>query len=803
MSTFDHSFYLSLYEDVASAKQYTRSFALKHFIHVGKSQGRIACVDDITQDIIRRTAFSSNDYLRTQPKLTHFTEKQLFYHWLMTRNTEVNRVLQTSTKAENLRIFSIPSKKCDFLLCIHLYPYFVQNRLHTPEQVTNHISQSSECTIYQKHHIMPHHITNTHFRLNHYRETYGVPKCSFVNAFYMYILQSMHAIERLFVRTNEHYSIIDKTVRQLSTYFVTEPSVPERQYVVWYEDDVADMSHVVIYAAHIRCRSWLTVIVSNVRLLLNAQKNTYVVFVCSINEHEAHLTNYYASRIRTECHLMGIPVVVLLDTCNKLFDFGKYWMGMHYINRFSYTLCTIMNDSVIVCDALHKQWDNVHNWMQEGVHMVGMLESSEIHTHYQSWCISMNPMVTRYLFTHMTVTKTHKDTVHINEVALGHKCLQLFRSKAQCSYETNLFYTNYTLHREYVDTRTLPFIKYKLLSMRPLRVAPATLRKLPVYVPQWDASIADKVLVSYVYFQSPVADVNFAHFIEHEVQECRHDVDYVVVIQGHTSCLDESDVLPTAQNWHIIRRPNTEYDFGGHAATLDYLRSQRKRYAYHLFMNSGVLGPFLTPEKRTLLGNLHWSTCFVERLNNTVKLVGTTIANLNSSDLGGNGPKVEGFCFATDCIGLECLVQQKTIFTDHSTKDDAIIEGEYGLSRCLFNHGYTIDCLIPSYEGVDWTNTDNHTLNNCVHPSRHHSFFGRDLSPYEVVMHKWYWHNQPTVSLNDVLEIVPDLPYQRGLGIDYDLYRECYEDLQQMSDGQAFVHWMTHGKTEGRVAHPL
>ena len=762
---------------------------------------------------------------------SHLEEtRALFYRWLMkqygidtnpTPHTNVVSIQTTkplmslsskqssrqSTTSKSANILNNPPavtlKSCDYLLCIHLYPYFIFHQLYTPNQITQYISQSSEFEIYQKQHIQPHHVASTHFLLNNFRQTYGLPKCSIVDAFYMCILQSMSAIEALHVRTKTHYTIIDETVLELSHSFVKETSIPERNYTVLYENDISDVSNVVIYAAHIRCKSWFTVIVSNLRFILKTRMHTCLVFVCSVQEDETHMISYYVTRIRNECSLLGIPVVVLLDGHNKLFDFGKYWMGMHYIHRFSYNVCTITNDSVIVCDSLHRQWTNIQKHIQDQGHMVGMLESSSINTHYQSWWISMNQMVTRYMFTHMSITKTHKDTVHLNEVALGNKCIQLFNTKALCSYKTNLFYTNYPLHRKYVSTSKFPFIKYKQLALQPDKLAPDTLEKIPVFVPGWNSSITDKVLISYVYFQSPVADVNFTYFVEQESKKCRDDIDYVIVIQGYTSCLDASDKLPTAKNWHIIRRPNMGYDFGGHTATLEYLYSQRKRYSYHVFMNSGVIGPFLTPEKQTMLGNQHWSTCFTDKLNNKVKLVGTTIVNLSATDLGGKGPKVESFCFATDCIGLSCLINQQTIFTNHPNKEDVIVHGEYGLSRCIFKHGYTIDCLIPTYTGIDWINTNNHMINDCLHPSRKGSFFGRDISPYEVVMHKWYWHMHPTVSLNVVLELVPDLLYRSGLGIDYDQYRARYADLQNMSDAEAFEHWMTYGSLEGRIADIL
>jgi hypothetical protein len=96
----------------------------------------------------------------------------------------------------------------------------------------------------------------------------------------------------------------------------------------------------------------------------------------------------------------------------------------------------------------------------------------------------------------------------------------------------------------------------------------------------------------------------------------------------------------------------------------------------------------------------------------------------------------------TDQIGLQILQNQKTIFCDHLTKTRAILDGEYGLSKCIFSHGYTIDCMLQRYQGIDWTDPRNYTLNNNIHPSRHNSFYGTSINPYEVIFHKWFWHGE-------------------------------------------------------------
>jgi hypothetical protein len=250
-----------------------------------------------------------------------------------------------------------------------------------------------------------------------------------------------------------------------------------------------------------------------------------------------------------------------------------------------------------------------------------------------------------------------------------------------------------------------------------------------------------RTLVVYTYYVSPSSDYNLSFFLKIEVQE-RPDVDYIIVVNGH---LSETIQFPYYPNVKVIYRLNQGFDYGGHSAALMHIFSEHKSYDFYFFMNSGVFGPVLRDPSQK-----NWKILFQNKITDQVKLVGTTIVCLPESDLGGMGPKVEGFFFMTDAIGLDCMLQEKTIFCNHSSKDDAIIFGEYGMSRCIFRHGYTIDCMLQKYQGIDWRDPSNHFMNGQQHPSRHNSFYGQSIDPYEVIFHKWYWHGLPTVNFEVV-----------------------------------------------------
>ena len=245
-------------------------------------------------------------------------------------------------------------------------------------------------------------------------------------------------------------------------------------------------------------------------------------------------------------------------------------------------------------------------------------------------------------------------------------------------------------------------------------------------------------MVIYTYFNSPSSNYNLSFFVTSELQY-RENIDYVVVINGF-SC--PGITFPNLPNLTLLYRENIGFDFGGHAHALNHLDSQNKSYDYYFFMNSGVCGPILRPE----FTDNHWSTCFIRKINDHVKLVGTTIVCLPAIDAGGLGPKVEGFFFMTDTVGLGLLRSKGSIFCDHANKYSAIVNGEYGLSNCILGNGYSIDCMLDRYRGLDWRDTKNWSMNNNEFPSRANSFYGKSIDPYEVIFHKWFWHDKPTVN---------------------------------------------------------
>lgn len=255
-----------------------------------------------------------------------------------------------------------------------------------------------------------------------------------------------------------------------------------------------------------------------------------------------------------------------------------------------------------------------------------------------------------------------------------------------------------------------------------------------------------KILISYSYYETDIAKYNLDFFIKKGIIN-DPNILYVFVINGFNCSIN----IPVLDNVKIIKRENTGYDFGAHYAALESEKDNSSIYDYYIFLNSGVFGPILPH----YLSGYKWYMPFINKINTSVKLVGTSIVCLPESDAGGYGPKVEGFFFVTDSIGLNLLLQDGNVFKIHENKYSAIVYGEYGLSNIILNSGYSIDCMLHKYQDINWLDKSNWTCNNNQHPSRKNSFYGKSINPYEVIFHKWKWiYNNDSIHYDIIEEYV-------------------------------------------------
>ena len=527
------------------------------------------------------------------------------------------------------------------------------------------------------------------------------------------------------------------------TYLKIDSSTP----VEGHHDD-----NIIIYAAYIKNNQWVHLLVHN---LLQIVKHSNVHRLVVVYSCAPTVYNFVHSEFADLLNTMlstHVRFDLLFDEANRYYDFGKYSIGIRYLldeGMETFNSCSFVNDSVVICQSLQTHWTYIHKHVSNTLQTVfGMVESNEQHRHLQSWWLTMGPRACAYWCANIQLVQEFRQTVQKNEIELGHTLVNMFKVVSLVASATNPFFdTSSNTYEVNFKQCTLPFIKVRAFL---LEAVPESV--LHTVEPFLLAKLKHKhLMISFVYHQSFAADINLHYFLKHAISE-RPDIDYTIVINGDRCCLPQRTFK--YKNLRVIRRENTGFDFGGHHAALNDASKRGLKYDYHIFMNSGVMGPLLSERRLKELNGCHWSKIFLSKITERVKLVGTTIVCLPDTDLAGPGPCVEGFFFATDEVGLQTIRQKQHIFKNHQSKESAIIDGEYALSKCMFENGYTIDCMLEMYHDIDWTDSSNHHHNNHKHPSRKGTFYGQDIDPYQVIFHKWHWHNQPEVRTDVVKHVL-------------------------------------------------
>lgn len=204
--------------------------------------------------------------------------------------------------------------------------------------------------------------------------------------------------------------------------------------------------------------------------------------------------------------------------------------------------------------------------------------------------------------------------------------------------------------------------------------------------------ITDKTLILYVFHELTPSVLYFA---KHGVFD-HVNYDFIFIINSTDSAI-QLPHMPT--NVRILRRENVGFDFGAWSTGL-FLEDNYKKYSNYIFINSTVVGPFM-PKDSTKL----WPELFLERLSDTVKLVGTTI---NSQDLTGRQldktPHVQSMMFACNSETVNFLIDNNIFTTglDNITHNNLITYHEVRMSRIIIESGFNVQGLMRHYESVDF-----------------------------------------------------------------------------------------------------
>jgi hypothetical protein len=194
-----------------------------------------------------------------------------------------------------------------------------------------------------------------------------------------------------------------------------------------------------------------------------------------------------------------------------------------------------------------------------------------------------------------------------------------------------------------------------------------------------------KTLVLYVFHE-------YNNRVEHFIKKAIFDdenVDFIIISN------DKTNVFDVPKYVKCIFRDNIGIDFGGWSDAL-LTDNLYEKYDNFIFVNSSVMGPFLPS-----YCNQKWTDIYINGLNDTVKLFGSTI---NTHGDVVNNSHVQSYIFSMDKITLKYLIDCKifsvTEFT--KTKEEAISEKEILMSRKIIKNGWNIGSLLPLYNGVDF-----------------------------------------------------------------------------------------------------
>ncbi|CAL8462396.1 g1929 [Coccomyxa elongata] len=280
------------------------------------------------------------------------------------------------------------------------------------------------------------------------------------------------------------------------------------------------------------------------------------------------------------------------------------------------------------------------------------------------------------------------------------------------------------------------------------------------------AAVSEPILVSYSYFEKDaIQRENLKYFIAmslggSKVVDPPRNTDFIFVVSGGI-CTPCNAILPDFKaDWRVkympelthvyttdgmfllYRKENEGMDFAAHNVTLQWMGANNwyNKYKYFIFLNSSVRGPFYPSY---LPPSWQWTQAFTDRLVGDIKLVGSSLVCLPEVDAGGPGPKVESWAFAVDKTAMDLLIGSGIFYTRECKlcDDGVVVMGEYGLSKAVMEHGYNIATLMSMYPvGLDWRDQRHWHCNNNAHPSRHGTYDGISMHPFETVFIKASWH---------------------------------------------------------------
>ena len=234
----------------------------------------------------------------------------------------------------------------------------------------------------------------------------------------------------------------------------------------------------------------------------------------------------------------------------------------------------------------------------------------------------------------------------------------------------------------------------------------------PVFIPEEEEP---KICIVYVYYErknEQKNQTNLSFFLKYGLDKSRWknmNITTLLIINNYQCEL----LIPKMENLHIYYNIS-ERDISSYKKGIEYFENIYNKPFYesftHLFiLNSSVLGPIYEEGL-----DRHWLFPFLNNLTDNTVLCSPCINFLRKEDGGGPGPRGQTYCslikinkhiyelllytkisnLAQNTTNTNYLLEYDYIFGEKNNIENAILIGEYGLSRILLDNGYNISCLI-------------------------------------------------------------------------------------------------------------
>ena len=165
-------------------------------------------------------------------------------------------------------------------------------------------------------------------------------------------------------------------------------------------------------------------------------------------------------------------IIIIEDLDNKYVDWGKYKIGYDYLIENKHTIdhLHLMNDSIIITEPINHIFKMIKNKLRNNSY-IGILETTQINKHYQSWWLILKNNIFEYYFNNLVTIDFKKNIdfmIHLNEVHLGNKIIKKYNTTAcfitpNPKKKLNIFFNDDNLYYKMYENG-FKFLKIKRLN---------------------------------------------------------------------------------------------------------------------------------------------------------------------------------------------------------------------------------------------------------------------------------------------------------------------------------------------------